>query len=141
MQNENLSFSNLKNKISEEDFTLFDEIIITIENQAYRSAVIIIWISILESLVRKLKNLALNDDEIFDVIGKFDNGELQEKDLLIKCKDFELLNQIEYEQLETIRQARNNYAHPNFASPEKEDVLIYLHYAIEYVLSKPSFTQ
>lgn len=134
---QDLDFNTLKNKICEEDLTLFDEIIITIENQAYRSASIIIWISILESLVRKLTNLSSNDNEIFEIMKKFENEKLSEKNLLEKCKDFKLINQIEYEQLETIRQARNNYAHHTFDSPTKEDVLIYLYYAIEYVLSKP----
>ena len=49
-----------KNKTCEEDLTMLNEIILCIENEVYRSASIIIWIAILESLVRKLKILALN---------------------------------------------------------------------------------
>lgn len=126
-----------KNKTCEEDLTMLNEIILCIENEAYRSASIIIWIAILESLVRKLKILALNDDEINSLIMDFEDKP-NEKDLLLKCKNHGLINQIEYGQLETIRQARNNYAHPNYDSPQKEDVLIYLYYAVEYVLSKPN---
>lgn len=126
-----------KNKTCEEDLTMLNEIILCIENEAYRSASIIIWIAILESLVRKLKILALNDDEINSLIIDFEDKP-NEKDLLLKCKNHGLINQIEYGQLETIRQARNNYAHPNYDSPQKDDVLIYLHYAVEYVLSKPN---
>lgn len=91
----------------------------------------------MESLVRKLKILALNDDEINSLIRDFENN-TNEKDLLLKCENHGLINQIEYAQLETIRQARNNYAHPNYESPQKEDMLVYLHYAVEYVLSKPN---
>lgn len=126
-----------KDKTCDEDLTLLNEIIICIENEAYRSASIIIWISVLESLLRKLKILALNDNEIKNLIRNFENNQ-NEHDLLLNCMEHGIINQIEYAQLDTIRQARNNYAHPNYDSPEKEDVLIYLHYAVEYVLSKPN---
>ena len=137
MSFEFLNVSYLKKKICGEDLILFNEIIVCIENEAYRSASIIIWIAVLESLVRKLKILALTDDEIYEVMKTFEQEE-NEKVLLEKCKEHNLINQIEYEQLETIRQARNNYAHPTFESPSKEDVMIYLYYAVEYVLSKPN---
>lgn len=130
-------FLDLRNKTCEDDLTLFDEIITCIENEAYRSASILIWVTVLESLVRKLNVLALNDDEIRTFMENFENNK-NEKDLLLKCKNQNLINQIEYGQLDTIREARNNYAHATSDSPSKEDVMIYMHYAVEYVLSKPN---
>lgn len=127
----------LRNKTCEEDLTLFDEIITGMENEAYRSASILIWISVLESLVRKLNILAQDDHEIREFMDNFKDNK-NEKDLLLKCENLNLINQIEYGQLDTIRRARNEYAHPTDNSPTKEEVELYLYFAVEYVLSKPN---
>lgn len=127
----------LRNKTCEEDLTLFDEIITCMENEAYRSASILIWISVLESLVRKLNILAQDDHEIREFMDNFKDNK-NEKGLLLKCENLNLINQIEYGQLDTIRRARNEYAHPTDNSPTKEEVELYLYFAVEYVLSKPN---
>jgi len=127
----------LRNKTCEEDLTLFDEIITCMENEAYRSASILLWISVLESLVRKLNILAQDDHEIREFMDNFKDNK-NEKGLLLKCENLNLINQIEYGQLDTIRRARNEYAHPTDNSPTKEEVELYLYFAVEYVLSKPN---
>ena len=136
MEKDFLNYEELKKKVYEKDLALFNEVIICIENEAYRGASILTWISVLESLVRKLKKLASNDDEIYKTIKNFKANE-NEKELLEKCEKHQLITKLEYSRLNAIRQARNTYAHVSDESPKKEDVLINLHYAVEYVLSKP----
>lgn len=134
-----LNFEELESRIYfDEDKKLFKEIRICIENELYRSATILIWISVAESLYRKLEILSQNDADILKAKEIYDNSE-KDYDLLKQCHKVQLIDDIEYPQLETIRQARNNYAHPNFDSPLKRDVLFYLYYAVEYALSKPDY--
>ena len=66
-------------------------------------------ISVLESLVRKLKKLASNDDEIYKTIKNFEKNE-NEKELLQKCEKHQLITKLEYSRLDSIRHARNTYA-------------------------------
>ena len=49
-----------------------------------------------------------------------------------------LINDLECSELNIIRKARNEFAHPNNHSPPKNDVLSYLNFAVKNILSRPS---
>lgn len=120
------------------DEILFDEIVKCIDAQAYRSANIMICISFTESLYKKLEILAESNNKISQDL---ENYREQGKDfLLIKyAKDYNLINELEYNQLNTIMDARNKYAHPTFESPTENQVISYLYFAVEYVLKRPPY--
>lgn len=117
---------------------LFDEIIKCIDVKAYRAANIIISIAITESLYNKLKILSEGDKNIRRDLENYQNDK---KDFLLiqYAKNYNLINEKEYKQLDTIRDARNHYAHPNFESPTEKEVISYLYFAVEYVLKRPPY--
>ena len=129
----------LKLKIYDKnDEVLFDEIVICINNDAFRSASILIWISIAESLKNKLNILAKDNKKIKKDMKNYEKKRIDS--LLIEySKNWKLINETEYYQLKTIITDRNNFAHPNFESPTKEKVICYLNFAVSYVLSKPPY--
>lgn len=129
----------LKSKIyDEKDKDLFDEIIICIENGAFRSAGIIIWISIAESLKTKLNILANGNREIKKDMSNY-NKKKQDFLLINYAKKYKFINGTEYHQLNAIISDRNNYSHPNYEVPTKDKLISYLYFAVEYVLSRPPY--
>lgn len=133
------NYHSWKSKIHDKsDEILFDEIVKCIDAKAYRAANIMICISFTESLYKKLEILAESNNKISQDLENYQN---QGKDfLLIKyAKDYNLINELEYSQLNTIMDARNNYAHPTFESPTENQVISYLYFAVEYVLQRPPY--
>ena len=128
-----------KSKIFDKsDEILFDEIVKCIDAEAYRAANIMICISFTESLYEKLKILSESNKNIKHDLKNYQN---QEKDFLLLeyAKKYNLINELEYEHLNVIMKARNNYAHPNFEYPTKIQVISYLYYTVEYVLKIPPY--
>ena len=134
-----MNFQELREKInSENDLVLFDEIVKCIKVEAYRSATIIIWISVAESLLNKLEELSNNNHSLVNDLKKFKENGKNEAELLKLSKKMNLINDLECSELNIIRKARNEFAHPNNHSPPKSDVLSYLNFAVKNVLSRPS---
>lgn len=139
MPNSLENYHSWKSKIYDNsDEILFDEIVKCIDAQAYRSANIMICISFTESLYKKLEILAESNNKISQDL---ENYKEQGKDFLLiqYAKDYNLINELEYNQLNTIMDARNNYAHPTFESPTQNQVISYLYFAVEYVLKRPPY--
>ena len=136
---ENLEFTSYKlwknDLVDKDDEVLFDEIIICIDNKAYRSASVMIWNLCVQSLIKKLEILAEANKKLRREYYKWKNNE-NETDFLKLCKNFDLIDGIGFNQLDLIRTARNEYAHPNYISPTKNEVLSYLFFALNTVLSK-----
>lgn len=137
--NGDFDYHSWKSRIYDEsDKILFDEIIKCIDAEAFRAASIMICISFTESLYKKLEILSESNNKITqDLINYKSEG----KDFLLVeyAKKYELINELGYNHLMLIMDARNNYAHPNFNSPSETQVISYLHFAVEYVLSKPPY--
>ena len=120
----------------ENDKVLFDEIVTCIENEAYRSASVMIWVLCAESLYKKLNILSESNKVLKNDLEKKYLRNKNEFELLNLAKDYNLINDVEYSQLNSVREARNNYAHPTFEEPNKNEVLSSLFYIIDIVLSK-----
>lgn len=134
-----MNFQELREKIdTENDLALFDEVVKCIKVEAYRSATIIIWISVAESLLNKLEQLSNNNHSLVNDLKKFKENGKNEAELLKLSKKMKLINDLECSELNIIRKARNEFAHPNYHSPPKSDVLSYLNFAVKNVLSRPS---
>ena len=131
------NYKMLKYSICEEnDKFLFDEIVTCIENEAYRSASVMIWVLCAESLYKKLNILSESNKALKNDLDKKYLKNKNEFELLNLAKDYNLVNDVEYSQLNAVREARNNYAHPNFEEPNKNEVLSSLFYITNIVLSK-----
>ena len=134
-----INLQELREKINtENDLVLFDEIVKCIKVEAYRSAIIIIWISVAESLLYKLEELSNNNHSLVNDLKKFKKNGKNEAELLKLSKKMKLINDLECSELNIIRKARNEFAHPNNHSPPKNDVLSYLNFAVKNILSRPS---
>lgn len=120
------------------DKELFNEIISCIDSKSYRSASIMIWILCAESLHKKLNQFSQNNSQLVNDLKNWEENDKNEADLLDLCEKYNLINNMDYNQLNLIREARNDYAHPNFTSPSKNEVLSYLFFALNSVLSKSS---
>ncbi|GLI11548.1 hypothetical protein MARBORIA2_06380 [Methanobrevibacter arboriphilus] len=138
MEDESFSdFDNLKSKIKKEnDKILFDESVKCIESGAFRAAGILIWLSISESLHSTLKKMAFKDSEVSNSLKIIEESKSKEMEIVNQAKSNGLINEKEKDQLEAIRKARNNYAHPTNESPTKKELLCSLNSAVSLVLSK-----
>lgn len=139
MSNSLEDYHTLKSEIFDpSDEVLFDEIVKCIDAKAYRAANIMICVSFTESLYKKLEILAESNNKISQDLENYQN---EGKDFLLiqYAKNHDLINELEYRHLNTIMDARNNYAHPNFESPTENQVISYLYFAVEYVLKRPPY--
>ena len=96
-----------------------------------------IWVLCAESLQKRLKQLSQNYKSIKKDLKTW-NKEKNEAELLKLCKKHDLISDSDCNHLNLIRKARNKYAHPNNVAPEKNQVLAYLFFALNSVLSKSS---
>lgn len=120
------------------DKELFGEIVSCIDSGSYRSASVMIWVLCAESLYNKLKRLSVGNRRIKNDLSNWEINDKNEADLLDLCKSHDLIDDIDYNHLNIIRDARNTYAHPNYIAPTKNQVLAYLFFALNSVLSKSS---
>ena len=120
---------------------------------AYRSSVLVTWISICVDIIEKIKELSLSGDklatELYEKINKIPDKSIDkmlsmEKQLLdIAYEKLELISLIEKRNLERIQEDRNLCAHPTFISdgdqfnPSPDICREYIQQAITYLLSQP----
>ena len=139
MNNELCHYHSLKSRIYDEsDRILFEEIVKCIDAEAFRAASIMICVAFTESLYKKLEILSKSNNKIAQKLKHYSS---ENKDFLLVqyARDFDLISELEYRHLNTIMNARNNYAHPNFDSPSESQVISYLYFAVEFVLSRPPY--
>jgi len=120
------------------DGVLFDEIVKCIDAKAYRAANIMICISFTESLLKKLEILSESNKQIAKDLKNYHK---ERKDFLLieYAKKYDLITELEHAHLNIIMDARNNFAHPTFESPTKNQVISYLYFAVQYVLKRPPY--
>lgn len=133
-------FSEMEKSIyNEEDKVLFNEVIICYNNGAYRSAYIINWICIAESLKSKLKYLSLRNPELMKFLKKIESEENKssvDQDLITKSAKEGIIDKIEEMKLLNIQKLRNKYAHPSNVNPHADEVISAIRIGVEAVLSK-----
>lgn len=133
----------------------FDEVIRTYSSGAYRTATIALWITVVQDLLGKIRELADDGDKaalslIADIDGHRSKAEVRklldvEGGILDRAlSDFELIEPAEHEQLNRLRTDRNVCAHPSFQSDEEaspsiteEQVRAYMVVVVDSVLSQP----
>jgi hypothetical protein len=126
----------------------------------YRSAIASTWVAVVYDLIGKIREIALTGNNeakkfaddlngIYDEIHKGNSAAIQralkiEREILETSKSsFELLDQIQFEDLSRLRDDRNRCAHPTYHlagspySPSAEQARLHIRNAITHVLSQP----
>lgn len=121
---------------------------------AFRSAIVATWIAVCFDIIEKLRELALAGDaaaeqQVQNIDKTHRTHDLTaalkfERELLVLVKDkFELLSQIEYEDLKRLQDDRNRCAHPSLSSdqqaytPPAELARLHIHSAVVHLLQHP----
>ena len=124
-----------------QDLTLFDEAVRCLEVKAFRMAYIASWIAIAESLKNKIKIMAETDKFADKTLNEIQDKEEKyiapDKFILEKSKEIGMLDEISYQQIESILKMRNLYAHPYYEAPKKDEAAFAIEIAVEKVLSIP----
>lgn len=121
---------------------------------AFRSAIVATWIAVCFDIIEKLRELALAGDaaaeqQVQNIDKTHRTNDLTaalkfEREFLGLVKDkFELLSQIEYEDLKRLQEDRNRCAHPSLSSdqqaynPPAELARLHIHSAVIHLLQHP----
>jgi hypothetical protein len=139
---EMLELKDFRDKISEEeDLILFDEVLECVKAEAYRSAYIMNWICIAESIRNKLEKMKVRDPNIKDICNNLKNsaetGHSIDLPLITYAKSLGIIDEDEFKRLDLIRNMRNSYAHPSGNAPGKREVSCAITTGVKIVLSKP----
>ena len=127
------------------------EAIIAYRNRAYRAAVVSSWIALTYDIISKIRELAGQGDIAAGVVvddldnaisnRNFERFQRVENMLLQKAKeDFELIDPREYEDLNRLKNDRNECAHPAFTvettlfAPNPELVRTHIVHTIQHLL-------
>lgn len=130
--------------IEEEDKTIFNEIVKCIDNECYRAAYLLCWISLIESLKRKIsKYSSLGDKNAESAVLEIEATEKKKNstDKLI----FELANKcgiIDESDITTVQffwDQRCLFAHPYEKKPDREEVNYILDQSIKISLGRDLF--
>lgn len=121
---------------------------------AFRSSIVATWIAVCFDVIEKLRELSLAGDkqaeqQVQDIEKTHRTNDMTaalkfERELLLLAKDkFELLSQIEYEDLKRLQEDRNRCAHPSLSSDEQayappaELARLHIHSAVVHLLQHP----
>jgi hypothetical protein len=139
-----MNFENLKKHfVDEQDLVLFEEVIGCYTHQLYRSAYIITWIAIVESLKRKIRFFS---DE-GDIQAREADNKIKEKEaskrsvdtlIIEKAHDLSIITNDVLPEFDFFYIKRCIYAHPYESAPSKEDVEVIIKKGYELVFSKPN---
>ena len=133
----------------------FREVLSSYHNNNYRSSVVMLWSVVVCDILYKLQHLVNlhNDPKVIDILNKIQNiqesnpksSEWEMKLIEESWRNTELINNIEYANLEYLQTQRHLSAHPvlrhdsELHSPSKETVRALLRNSLEDVLIKPPF--
>ncbi|NOU19390.1 MAG: hypothetical protein HOO91_17680 [Bacteroidales bacterium] len=124
-----------------DDLILFNESIGCLENNFLRSSYIITWISLIESLKRKIYLLSsLGDKNAEEAIKKIEQNEEQnnsvDKIIIEESKLCGIVESIDFSTLKYLWEQRCIFAHPYKKQPEIEDVKHIIFQSIKLSLGK-----
>jgi hypothetical protein len=134
----------LINKIvSEQDKVLLKEALSCLDAGALRSAYIMTWLTIAESLKNKLREMSLRDGSILKIVGEVERREADEravdKYVLGQASAIGVIDPTYTVRLEHIYIMRSLYAHPYEIAPSEDEVRAAMVVAVNGVLSHPPF--
>lgn len=131
----------IKDVFFPEDALIFEDAAKSALVGAYRSAMVMIWISCAESIKRRFTDASRRDNEAGIIIGKINQLEKDKKSidktLIDKAKEYGLISDTEYCLLEHVYNSRCIYGHPYYDIPSKEQVIYAAAVVVKSVLSKP----
>lgn len=127
--------------VNEFDKILFRESVNCLKAKTYRAGYIIAWISIVESLKRKINDLSnIGDIQSQQSLSKIDALEKNEKSADIQILTESLLISIiepdEYKKLQFFWGQRCLFAHPYEKAPTEDELIFIIKQSIEITLSK-----
>jgi|694.fasta_scaffold148232_2 hypothetical protein len=133
----------LRNKIcDEEDQTLFNEAISCMNSDCFRAGYVIAWISIAESLKKKIYESAnLGDKQAESHYNKilYEEGKNMSVDKTIfeSSKQLKLIEDHDASKLKFLWEQRCIFAHPYSKAPSEDDLKYIITASVEICLSKP----
>jgi hypothetical protein len=132
----------LEKVLSDEDRVLFKEAAKAARVAAPRAAYLMIWLSCAESLKRKFREMTPRDGEAArisgEIAGKETNHKAVDKYLLQKAKEYGLVTDLEFTQLDHIYTMRCIYAHPYEEQPTLEQLIAAAQSVVDSVLGRPT---
>lgn len=119
--------------VNEDDVQLYDEVISCYKNGLYRSGYLLAWILLIESLKRKIIQLAdLEDARGKEQWKKIEKLEEQHQStdiqIILSAKECEIISDTEYTTVNSLWQQRCIFAHPYMEEVKSSD--------LEYIMSK-----
>lgn len=122
---------------------LEEEAIKCLDAGALRSAYIMTWVTIAESLKATLREMSLRDNGIQRIVGKIEELETQEKAidgfLLEKSIELGIIRPDQQYKIRHLYTMRSLYTHPYETGPSEDEVRAAIRIAIEGVLSRKPF--
>jgi hypothetical protein len=132
----------LKRVESQEDKVLFEEAVTCAENGALRAAYIMAWLSAAESLKRKFRVLAPQDDAAGRVVREVEEMEANHQSvdmmLLQRARGYGFVSDSDFTRLTHIYSMRCLFGHPYQEQPNEEAVLSAMADVVEIVLARPT---
>jgi len=136
------SFSDLKSRVLPPVGVLFDEASRCYDAKAFRSARIMIWLCVAESLESKIREMANVDSVAGNAIRDIEKAKSNlfsvDETILNQAKLLGILDETEYRKMEYIRDMRSAAAHPSSADPTEEEIIASAVDAVDIVLSRPA---
>jgi len=127
---------------NKEDATLYNEVAACYKNRLYRSGYLLAWILLIESLKRKIIELAtLNDPRGKKEWSIIEQMEIkhQSTDVQIasSAKECEIISDIEFTTINSLWQQRCIFAHPYTQEVKSSDLEYIISKLVDITLSKP----
>lgn len=121
---------------------------------AFRACIVMTWIAVVYDFLYKLRELEIGGDgQARDILGNFEKArkdsdytksqKLENNVLKYAYENFEFINEIEFKELERLKDDRNRCAHPSMTSedeiysPSSELARYHLRNAVNYMLQYP----
>lgn len=134
-----ISKSQICNK---EDATLYNEVVACYKNRLYRSGYLLAWILLIESLKRKIIELATLDDprgkKEWSIIEQMEIKHLStDVQIASSAKECEIISDIEFTTINSLWQQRCIFAHPYIQEVKSSDLEYIISKLVDITLSKP----
>lgn len=128
--------------IDQQDLILFKDAIKSANNNIYRGAFILAWLSGVESLKRRFKECGKQDQKANDIYAQIIQLEKKHKavdeSILERAKNYGFLNELEHAKLEQLYQLRSVFAHPYNAAPSQLELENEISLIVDIILSRPA---
>ncbi|WP_271425249.1 hypothetical protein [Aequorivita sinensis] len=130
-----------KKILNETDKILFYESVKCLESKTYRAGYILAWISIVESLKRKIADLAnTGDKQTQESLKKIENLEKNEKSadiqIITEALNVSLIEKDDHKKLQFFWGQRCLFAHPYEKAPTEDELIFIIRQSIDLTLGR-----